>query len=906
MKRRVWIALIFFAVILIVFIMLQTNQKNTLEEISTSEYDTLKIVLDDNYPPYIFKDSEGFFRGILIDQWELWEEKTGIQIEYYPMSWDRALTEMENGKYDVIDTIFKTSERERLYDFSKPYIKIEVPIFFPSEISGITEAKSLEGFNVAVKAGDACVNFLENEHITNLTYYDSYEDIISAAKSGNVSIFVMDKPPAQYFLFKENIQTKFNYSKPLYSGEFHRAVSKGNTALLDTLEKGFSMISEKEYEAINTKWFGESTKDHKYSTVLIYGLYIILLVLTFFIIISYMLKKSINKKTKLLNELIDELKVSEEKYRLITENVTDVIWTTDLNFKLGYISPSIERLTGDKDIDYMNIKFEEKFPPEGLDKIRSIFEEEIMNEQLENTDKNRTRIIEVEHFRRDGSKIWVSMHISLLRGKSGEVTGFQGVTRDIDKRRKVEEENDKQAGLMLSLIETIPDSIFYKDLEGKYLGCNMRFAEIVGFPKHFIVGKSDIELFDQERALNFREDDDKTLKSGLLKHEEYHTLPDGRKLYLETVKTPYRDSEGHLLGILGITRDITERKKNEEEIRHIGYHDHLTGLYNRRFYEEELHRLNVKRNLPLTVVMGDVNGLKLINDSFGHSMGDELLRKAAQLIKNGCRADDIIARIGGDEFVLILPQTNASEAETVITRIKEKSQTEMVNGINISISFGYETKKDEAQDIQEILKNAEDFMYKSKVSEGSSLRSRTINLIMKTLYEKNYREMLHSKRVSKIAEEIAFKLGLDEISIKQVLTAGLVHDIGKIGVDEGILNSPEKLTNYEWKEMQKHCQIGFRILSSVNEFSEIAVYVLEHHEKWDGTGYPEGLKGSAISIQARIIAVADAYDAMTSHRTYGILLSEHEAIEELKNCAGTQFDPDVVKIFIEEVLKVNI
>lgn len=362
------------------------------------------------------------------------------------------------------------------------------------------------------------------------------------------------------------------------------------------------------------------------------------------------------------------------------------------------------------------------------------------------------------------------------------------------------------------------------------------------------------------------------------------------------------DEGGSAVKVVGTIQDITEYKKAEEEILYLGYHDQLTGLYNRRFYEEELKRLDTERNLPVTIAMADVNGLKLINDSFGHAMGDKLLKKAAEVIRKGCRADDIIARLGGDEFVIILPNTDAFKTEQIVKRIKGLLLKEKIGSIDISITFGHETKNNKEEDIQEIVKNTEDHMYRHKLSESSSMKSKTIDLIMNTLFEKNNREMLHSKRISEICEDIATKMNFNKDDINQIRTAGLMHDIGKIGIDEKILNKTQKLSSGEWKEIERHSEIGYRILSSVNEFSEIAEHVLEHHEKWNGEGYPRGLRGEEISLQARIIAVADAFDAMTRDRTYGKALSEEEAINEIRRCSGTQFDPEIAGLFVKKFL----
>ena len=193
-------------------------------------------------------------------------------------------------------------------------------------------------------------------------------------------------------------------------------------------------------------------------------------------------------------------------------------------------------------------------------------------------------------------------------------------------------------------------------------------------------------------------------------------------------------------------------------------------------------------------------------------------------------------------------------------------------------------------------------MYKKKLFESPSMRGKTINAIISTLHEKNKREEQHSHRVSALCKSMGKAIGLPEGEIEELKTVGLLHDIGKIAIEENILNKPGKLTDDEWEEIKRHPEIGYRILSTVNDMSEMAEYVLAHHERWDGRGYPKGLKGEEIPFQSRIIAIADAYDAMTSERSYRSALSEEIAIEELQKNAGIQFDPELIRIFIEKVL----
>lgn len=351
-----------------------------------------------------------------------------------------------------------------------------------------------------------------------------------------------------------------------------------------------------------------------------------------------------------------------------------------------------------------------------------------------------------------------------------------------------------------------------------------------------------------------------------------------------------------------ILNDITEIMNIQKQIEYLSYHDQTTGLYNRRYYDMEIQRLCDEKYCPLTLVMADVNGLKLINDAFGHKAGDMVLQRISDILKKECRENDVVARIGGDEFVILLPETDSKNAEMLIERVNSAVNKEVIENIILSISIGYAVKKDSSDSIDETFMKAEDYMYSRKISESTSMRSRTVDLIMNSLYEKNEREQLHSQRVSKFCVAIAKAMNFSNIEIDQMKIAGLMHDIGKIGVSEETLNNTEQLNDDEWIEIRRHSEIGYRILDSVNEFSQIAQYILAHHERWDGKGYPKKIKGEELPLQSRIIAVADAYDAMTTERTYKQTKSMNEAIKEMIIASGTQFDPEIVKVFIEKVL----
>jgi len=315
-----------------------------------------------------------------------------------------------------------------------------------------------------------------------------------------------------------------------------------------------------------------------------------------------------------------------------------------------------------------------------------------------------------------------------------------------------------------------------------------------------------------------------------------------------------------------------------------------------------LKRLDTERNLPISLIMADVNGLKLFNDAFGHAEGDKLLVKAAEIIRKELREDEIVARIGGDELVILLPRTDSEEANGIVKRIRASISNIRLKSIELSISFGWDTKNSTDQDIIDILKSAEDSMYRNKLFESPDIREKRIRAIINFFYDNNSEEEQHSKRVSSLCEAIGAAMGMTGAALDELKTLGLLHDIGKIAVDKSILNKPDRLTKEEWNEIKRHPETGYRILSSVSDMTEIAEFVLAHHERWDGKGYPKGIKGEDIPLQARIAAVAGAYDAMTSKSAYRNPLPESIAAEEIEKNAGTQFDPEIVRVFINKVI----
>lgn len=247
------------------------------------------------------------------------------------------------------------------------------------------------------------------------------------------------------------------------------------------------------------------------------------------------------------------------------------------------------------------------------------------------------------------------------------------------------------------------------------------------------------------------------LREGKIFQLEENTLliqKTGKTIPIEDSAAPIKDESGSITGAVIVFRDFTDKKQKQEQIIFLSYHDQLTGLYNRRFFEEKLKQLDVEDNIPISMAMVDVNGLKLTNDAFGHKAGDALLIKVASILKNECRADDIVARVGGDEFIMLLPKTTNDEAQKIVKRIYKAVSREKFNNIVISISIGFDTKSCKEKTIDSVLMKAEEYMYRKKITESQSMRNQTIQVIFKTLQEKNEREKIHSERVSEISKKL--------------------------------------------------------------------------------------------------------------------------------------------------------
>ncbi|MGE5678195.1 MAG: HD domain-containing phosphohydrolase [Pseudomonadota bacterium] len=607
------------------------------------------------------------------------------------------------------------------------------------------------------------------------------------------------------------------------------------------------------------------------------------------------------------SQVLAKEEMKREKYILerILDDTLSGYWDWDLARGTEYLSPGFARMLGYEYHELQNspkvwrsLIFQEDLP-----KVLDCFKAHIES-------KGKAPFYnEVRYLHKDGSTLWsiFSGHV-VEWDEMGNPTQMVGCHINITDIKNLQKSLYEERELIKATLMSIGDGVISAGRDGRVEIVNAVAERLTGWTQLEAYGKPFEEVFNIVNEYSGEKCDNTisiVFETGEAAKFTENTIMigrDGSDRPIEYSAAPIKDESGNINGVVLIFRDFTEKKEKQEKIEFLSFHDQLTGLYNRRFLEEEMRRMDCKRNLPLTLVMLDVNGLKLINDAFGHAMGDKVLQRAACIMQEECRENDVIARFGGDEFVILLPCTRSKDVEPIVKRIYNLIAGEPMESINMSVSYGWATKEKVSERMSDIFKIAEDHMYRRKLSESRSMHYRTIEIILKTLHEKSEREKKHSERVSKLCEALGAACGLDNEEVKELKTTGLMHDIGKIAIDLSILDKPSQLTVAERVEIQRHPELGYQILRSINEFAKCAEYVLAHHERWDGKGYPSALKGVQIPLEARIIAVADAYDAMTSDRAYRKALGVQEAIEELQKSAGKQFDPRIVRIFVEKVI----
>lgn len=502
--------------------------------------------------------------------------------------------------------------------------------------------------------------------------------------------------------------------------------------------------------------------------------------------------------------------------------------------------------------------------------------------------------------------------VGLANNKSGydendvtEMTILMNGVWNAFQRKEMQHKLAFERNKYLQTLISIGDGVMIVDRNGNIEILNSVAEKLTGWKKEEAQGRQYTEVFVLSSEL-----EDVIIKdpiAGVLETDMNQELGnhmiltsrDGEAYFIEDSAAPIKDNFGVTQGVVLVFRDVTDRKEQRNKIEFLSFHDSLTGLYNRRYFEEEIHRLDTERNLPMSIIMGDVNSLKLTNDVFGHALGDQLLKKVAEVLRNVCRADDIVARWGGDEFVILLPKTGTDETEKIVARIKETFAKERIKAIKGTVSVGFDAKQDLTEDIMHVLNRAEENMYLQKTLERDEIRRSAINDLMTSLHEAGTREKDHSIIVSELCQKLGRAHNLDEAEIQKLKRAGYLHDIGKIVLAPKLLKKHDDLTSNEQDEIKRHTTVGYRLLSSFDDTMDLADAVLSHHERWDGSGYPQGWKGEQIPLISRMISIVETYERVLNRSEMPLAERKRAAIEVIRKGAGSQFDPKISESFVQ-------
>jgi PAS domain S-box-containing protein/diguanylate cyclase (GGDEF)-like protein len=437
--------------------------------------------------------------------------------------------------------------------------------------------------------------------------------------------------------------------------------------------------------------------------------------------------------------------------------------------------------------------------------------------------------------------------------------------------------------------------------EGCFVQVNTAFCEFIGYTDEELVGRHFRDITHADDAdsnmAHFRE-----LLAGEIPRfqlEKRYVRADGQLVWGLLSVSLVHDSSGAATYAIAQVQDVTERKHAREELAYQALHDSLTGLANRRKLLADLEREipEASRESPALLILFDLDGFKAYNDTFGHPAGDVLLTRLGHALDAAVEGRGNAYRMGGDEFCVLVPLNGDSVVgmgEQAATALSEHGE-----GFTITASYGSVLLPTEATTSAAALRLADQRMYARKsVGSRASAGRQSADVLLRVLSERDPDLGLHLDEVTELCEDVARRLGLPDDQMTPLLQAASLHDVGKAAVPDQILSKPAPLNDEEWEFMRRHPVIGERILSAAPALTYVARLVRHSHERFDGRGYPDGLTGEDVPLGARIIAVCDAFDAMTSNRPYRTAMSEEGALTELRRCAGEQFDPLVVEAFI--------
>jgi PAS domain S-box-containing protein len=528
---------------------------------------TLTVVLDNDYPPYIFAAPDGGYQGILVDLWTLWERKTGVSVTLRPMDWQAAQDSLLQGKADVIDTLFRNEARESAYAFSKPYATLDVPIFIHKDLGGLHDLDALRGFTVGVKRGDISVDVLGANGALSLVSFDGYEEVIKAARDGKIKVFCIDKPPGVYYLYKYGLEGDFRLAFTLYSGQFHRAVRKGDEALLTLVEDGFSRITPEERATIDKKWLGEKLIPSVVSRYVPWGLAGVTGIILALIAFNAALRRTVRRQTSRLGDLLTAVGQSEVRYRELVQGVSSVILRLTPAGKITFCNEYAQRFYGFDQHEMLGREFAGLIEP--ADGAATPGLPDLLRDSPATSDGNASLVR--EGLRRGGERVFIAWSIRALRDAAGQTVEILCVGNDISERKRAEEALRVSEERYALVAKGANDGIWDWDLIHNTVFFSPRYFEILGYSSEDLpqrVEEWTKRLHPEDAEAVIRENKrcaDGEVDNFAIEYRIRHR--DGTYRWVLGRGASLRDATGRVTRMLGTHTDITRRKKDEVALR---------------------------------------------------------------------------------------------------------------------------------------------------------------------------------------------------------------------------------------------------------------------------------------------------------------------------------------------------
>jgi diguanylate cyclase (GGDEF)-like protein/PAS domain S-box-containing protein len=612
-------------------------------------------------------------------------------------------------------------------------------------------------------------------------------------------------------------------------------------------------------------------------------------------------------KTQLINKLIEQhhrikrlekrskeeigrikstLKEDNHKLESLTETNSIGILTIDDKGIITSCNDSILEFSGYSKKNLIGKYFSKRvsISTKDIPRYMSIFKSVLSGKEAEP--------FKIAQHHKDGQIRYGEVYFGPIKESGERISGFKIIIRDISKLKGLEGQLKNSEDKFDVFLEKSIDSVVLHD-KGKIIKVNQAFLDLFNINAGDLEGRSISDFILEDYHEILEEKIEEGYEGGF---EIQGHKSSGSNVYIEV--SGQEILYGDKLVRMEILHDISDLRKAEKKIKYLKFHDSLTELYNRSYLEKVLGNVYRERHLPLNFIICDLNGLKLVNDTFGYSEGDKLLKRVAKILKYCSRKEDIVARWGGDEFFILLPRSTAAEVEEVLYKIRKICASTKDQKIPLNMSMGISARTSQEQGFREAIKEAEDNMYTNKLLERKSIYNSIITSFERMLWEKSHETKDHAERLKGMILRLGNSISLPQSKLDELVLLSTLHDIGKVAVPDSILMKKGKLNRDEWKVIKRHPEIGYNIAKSTPQIAMVAEDILSHHEWWDGSGYPQNLKGDEIPVNSRITSIVDAYDVMTMGRPYKEPIPVEDAKEELKRCAGSQFSPILVDKFV--------